>query len=1089
MKTFKFLSILFLICIYNFYSQDKIILKPYNKYLTRGPNLSYENLLSLKLSEILLFKDAFQYSDKLEKGAYTVTSDNDYFYVNFSLDRSNSISDTKSIPKDVIKFKKKVVLVEGNKINVLDMVEPDKFIDFNKAVCTFNELLVPMTNNNIPKIGYYWFNRLLIDEEICHYNSENNYGKILNKTVTTQHVITPEYQACEMFATATDKDIITYTCNGITTIRDFTVDKIWNRVTWGDENISNPCAQVYGTSGNGIDQFNSPTGIVVGAPYVSGGGNNYPIYVADQGNNRIVKFVYFTDCIFGISTIQQGSFSIIKSVTSPFDIEFHPGANLYNQNDDVLWYSQNIGSRKGLQAINAVNGNLLCDVTAFFYKGNEYQLNPLRISVYRSPDGETNILACIDNLLHAVIFFKLNSDGTLPQNPPTSTSAWCFNTWDYLTCVKIISSNPYFLDAIVSYNDGQNHGCINLFKINILDGNPFTEYLGSSFMGYNSDLAFNCLNNLSCRSGFINILTLENWDNQYGIRKYKPGLNMISQSNTMYCTDRGGIKLSYRITNPASIGFTNPYYSTNGGINWIPTSYTYINGVYYTGTTRYLQSGNNVVIIGMNLPNTDSNDGGLIKFEVYMAPQDFAFPSNDPEAIHIIYDGVGYGPCNPGGTGCPYLYVLDRDSLRLENNILHKSEISVFLNTDITDNYKINNNIDFTKSDSTCTMQIKELNNDYSYFDRFQLKAIDHPLGTMLDVTENNDLVLYFPPSVISPDSALLNDSDVTYQLQYDSLLNNSVAGDSTDAIYSMNYNKSYRKLINPFKTSLNLLKKNLGNKIISNNNKKAGVKVTEIEDSIAVISDPQRDILYIIPNKSVYTAELWGFNNGDNYSSGQKFFARRENRSVIVVPVSKYEYIDSLYVKWYRDFNITYMCTVPIYYGGYIENDLPLNSAQHSVQGDVTYLLLEKDNQYAEMDNTANITLHFKNTPEPIPDGWVRDYIFVTDGRYINRSGDKKLTMVNNNSNIPKVFSLHQNYPNPFNPITKIKYDIPKNVNVSIKLYDILGREVKLLINEFKTAGYYEVDFDGTNYASGVYFYRIEAGSFVKCNKMVLVK
>lgn len=89
----------------------------------------------------------------------------------------------------------------------------------------------------------------------------------------------------------------------------------------------------------------------------------------------------------------------------------------------------------------------------------------------------------------------------------------------------------------------------------------------------------------------------------------------------------------------------------------------------------------------------------------------------------------------------------------------------------------------------------------------------------------------------------------------------------------------------------------------------------------------------------------------------------------------------------------------------------------------------------------------------------------------------------------IPQKFELYQNYPNPFNPVTKIKFDLPQSSNVRIAVYDILGREVKTLINEYTKAGQYEVPFDGSNIASGTYFFRIEAGDFTDVKKMILVK
>lgn len=89
----------------------------------------------------------------------------------------------------------------------------------------------------------------------------------------------------------------------------------------------------------------------------------------------------------------------------------------------------------------------------------------------------------------------------------------------------------------------------------------------------------------------------------------------------------------------------------------------------------------------------------------------------------------------------------------------------------------------------------------------------------------------------------------------------------------------------------------------------------------------------------------------------------------------------------------------------------------------------------------------------------------------------------------LPQNYSLSQNYPNPFNPSTTIKYDIPKESFVKLKIYDILGREVKTLVKEQKSAGTYKVTFEASNLSSGVYFYRIQAGNFVQTKKLILLK
>ena len=89
----------------------------------------------------------------------------------------------------------------------------------------------------------------------------------------------------------------------------------------------------------------------------------------------------------------------------------------------------------------------------------------------------------------------------------------------------------------------------------------------------------------------------------------------------------------------------------------------------------------------------------------------------------------------------------------------------------------------------------------------------------------------------------------------------------------------------------------------------------------------------------------------------------------------------------------------------------------------------------------------------------------------------------------LPEQYKLEQNYPNPFNPITVISYSIPNTANVKIKIFDITGREIRQLINEVKEAGRYEIKFDGSNLATGIYFYKLESGSFVSTKRMVLIK
>jgi hypothetical protein len=94
----------------------------------------------------------------------------------------------------------------------------------------------------------------------------------------------------------------------------------------------------------------------------------------------------------------------------------------------------------------------------------------------------------------------------------------------------------------------------------------------------------------------------------------------------------------------------------------------------------------------------------------------------------------------------------------------------------------------------------------------------------------------------------------------------------------------------------------------------------------------------------------------------------------------------------------------------------------------------------------------------------------------------------------IPTVFALLQNYPNPFNPVTTLRYDLPEQSTVNIIIYDMLGRQVRTLLNQTQDAGFKSVIWDATNdygkpVSAGVYLYKIQAGEFVQTRKMVLMK
>ena len=113
---------------------------------------------------------------------------------------------------------------------------------------------------------------------------------------------------------------------------------------------------------------------------------------------------------------------------------------------------------------------------------------------------------------------------------------------------------------------------------------------------------------------------------------------------------------------------------------------------------------------------------------------------------------------------------------------------------------------------------------------------------------------------------------------------------------------------------------------------------------------------------------------------------------------------------------------------------------------------------------------------PLTAPDGYIKFHVDNTTG-------------ITGSTGVLHGFELKQNYPNPFNPATEISFTLPENNFVTLKVYDVSGRLVKTLVNDFRTAGNYKVSFDGGGISSGIYFYKLESGQFTDVKKMILVK
>lgn len=161
--------------------------------------------------------------------------------------------------------------------------------------------------------------------------------------------------------------------------------------------------------------------------------------------------------------------------------------------------------------------------------------------------------------------------------------------------------------------------------------------------------------------------------------------------------------------------------------------------------------------------------------------------------------------------------------------------------------------------------------------------------------------------------------------------------------------------------------------------------------------------------------------------------------------------------------------------------------------------VLLSKDSSFQSL--VLNDIIAAPDTVLNLADGTLEaDTEYFLRVKAVNESGESSWSEVHrfdgngglsneSDEGLPTVFNLSQNYPNPFNPSTAIKFDLPETSIVSIKVFDMLGREVATLIDDRIQAGYHQLTFDASALASGMYIYRIVAGDYISTKKMLLIK
>jgi hypothetical protein len=479
---------------------------------------------------------------------------------------------------------------------------------------------------------------------------------------------------------------------------------------------------------------------------------------------------------------------------------------------------------------------------------------------------------------------------------------------------------------------------------------------------------------------------------------------------------------------------------------------------------------------GYNITYTPSNSN---QFTIHWNPTDNNQEVNKNILITCIASSVSGISTKSVNTlylsntigGCPWLVVTDQDSnYSFDNNLLHKSQFPDNAGQNIFDKYVLSSAPGIF--DSLINLSIVETAQDTSVFDMVKLYAVDHDAGTQIGITEDNEIVMYAVQKVRSTEDAAIYDTaynytDITKQIQF-YIKNSTQTPVDVDTLSEVAVAFDYRL---PPRLNLGIL-------------------------GLLEFNNTERRIIYhsVKSDFAGYIAATTFNPNDSSYGEFDIDFSGRENLSPFILPVSlnMLSTVTDVSFSAYRNLRLKYLSLVELkYQDNFTVTELPLYEAFNSLSGDVTHALYDVDDSVTTVNPDAYLNLKFQNVPTQNTD-LIRDYVIEVNGRvFVPTSNEISRQLKNSltHSTTKPKYKLNQNYPNPFNPVTKISYSIEKLGLVTLKIYDILGREIKTLVNEIKTPGDYSVELNGSNFSSGVYFYRIQSGDFIQTKRMLLIK
>ncbi len=279
---------------------------------------------------------------------------------------------------------------------------------------------------------------------------------------------------------------------------------------------------------------------------------------------------------------------------------------------------------------------------------------------------------------------------------------------------------------------------------------------------------------------------------------------------------------------------------------------------------------------------------------------------------YSTYKDISTSGCGGGG-GCPFVFIESDTGVVQDNNILNRSEFEDNVGVDIVDRYRLN--VKPSLNSGQYRLSIQELNDDHSYFDAFRLYAVDHPEGTDIGITENNDIVLLYPSYVESASEGRMKDQDLTSAITFKEAF--GLRGQKSDTL-RLKFKQDSERIRH-------------WSSVRSSHRRDSLAFLAKVGDvGTNALPGPKDEFAFVSDGSSSYS------------------LSGRESSSSLILPIASIP--DAMTIVWNRDYTVRDIGLTRVFYDGFIQRELPLAEAVHSHKGKIRRDLSDADGKYGEL-------------------------------------------------------------------------------------------------------------------------------------------